>query len=514
MDNEKAKELNEKYATLLILDVPEGSSIGIDNKVWTSGPMFKGVKMLPPGVHMFHCTSSNEYGDSILISSSFIWVNDIKKSQQNQDNYIGEETHGSQQVFIKRWNKEEEDFFPDQDITEQDIQSYTKAVRNFEFDKNLAPYPFDGSQIQWNLLTSHITKTLLDRILPISNIINGDSCSYDQQKNNATSRKEKKLLDELDLKLKEFNESRGNISSSSSSGNFSMIKKDENDKVGGKSKNWGVPYFSKIPKNPWRGTNTSTNDNNDISNISKWNLDKSECVEFIINKYYKNNEMDLLGEIEFCFVLFIFGMTWSGFQQWKELVILLLGCDELVTKRPQLFIEFFKILKIQLQEAPNDMFESELSNRIFIKPLLKQFIESFYNPEFTNLEEMSTIQLQLFKIIIDLKNFLSNRFNWNLNLFNQIDLNNNNYSNNNNKPFGIKKEIKKNKKQQQQQQQQNDDDEDDEDEDEDYENNKISKNYQQNNYNDNDNDNGDDDYDSEDDEYKPVLVMDTDFNYL
>ncbi|KAN0014493.1 hypothetical protein ACTFIU_000811 [Dictyostelium citrinum] len=511
MDNEKARELNEKYATLLILDVPEGSTIGIDNKVWTSGPMFKGVKMIPPGVHMFHCTSSNEYGDSVLISSSFIWVNDKKKNNNNfKDNYVGEETNGSQQVFIKRWNKEEEDFFADQSITEQEIQSYTYAVRNFEFDKNLAPYPFDGSQIQWNLLTSHITKSLLDRILPISNIINGDSCSYDQQKNSASSRKEKKLLDDLDLKLKQFNESRGSTSSSITNNN----NKNNNNNSSIKSKNWGVPYFSKIPKNPkiqnTITTTTTSNNSNDISNLSKWNIDKSQCIEFIINKYYKDNEMDLLGEIEFCFVLFIFGMTWSGFQQWKELVTLFLSCDDLVTKKPTLFIEFFKILKNQLQEAPNDMFESELSNRIFIKPLLKQFIESFYNPEFTDLEKMSPIQLQLFKTIIDLKNFLSNKFNWNLNLFNQIDFNNN-YNENNNKPFGIKKEYNnKNKNNNNNNNNNNDDEDDEEDYDKDNSNNE-NENYQQqqkqNNYD-------DEDYDSEDDEYKPVLVMDTDINYL
>ncbi|KAM9967853.1 hypothetical protein ACTFIW_009137 [Dictyostelium discoideum] len=508
MDNEKARELNEKYATLLILDVPEGSTIGIDNKVWTSGPMFKGVKMIPPGVHMFHCTSSNEYGDSVLISSSFIWVNEINnKKNNNKDNYVGEETNGSQQVFIKRWNKEEEDFFPDQSITEQEIQSYTYAVRNFEFDKNLAPYPFDGSQIQWNLLTSHITKSLLDRILPISNIINGDSCSYDQQQNSASSKKEKKLLNDLDLKLKQFNESRGSPTTSSTSTTTSSTT---TTNLNSKSKNWGVPYFSKIPKNPIieNSTTMTTTGNNsiDISNLSKWNIDKSECIEFIINKYYKDNEMDLLGEIEFCFVLFIFGMTWSGFQQWKELVTLFLSCDELVLKKPILFIEFFKILKNQLQEAPNDMFESELSNRVFIKPLLKQFIESVYNPEFTNLEQLSPIQLQLFKTIIDLKNYVSNKFNWNLNLFNQINFNNN-YNENNNKPFGIKKEYNGNNK--------NKDDDDDDEEEEDNNNNnnnnnskEKSINYQQQNNYDNE------DYDSEDDEYKPVLVMDTDMNYL
>ncbi len=51
MDPELAKKLFHEGATLVILDVPQGTEFGIDYNSWTVGPKFKGVKMIPPGFH-------------------------------------------------------------------------------------------------------------------------------------------------------------------------------------------------------------------------------------------------------------------------------------------------------------------------------------------------------------------------------------------------------------------------------------------------------------------------------
>ena len=54
MDQETARELFFRGATLLILDMPEGSEFGIDYNSWTTGPRFKGIKMIPPGIHFVY----------------------------------------------------------------------------------------------------------------------------------------------------------------------------------------------------------------------------------------------------------------------------------------------------------------------------------------------------------------------------------------------------------------------------------------------------------------------------
>ena len=54
MDQELAKSLFYRGATLVLLNVPERTEFGIDYNSWTVGPKFKGVKMIPPGLHFVY----------------------------------------------------------------------------------------------------------------------------------------------------------------------------------------------------------------------------------------------------------------------------------------------------------------------------------------------------------------------------------------------------------------------------------------------------------------------------
>lgn len=46
-------------AVLVFLDLPAGSEFGIDYCSWQVGEQFKGVKMIPPGIHFvyYRCVS-------------------------------------------------------------------------------------------------------------------------------------------------------------------------------------------------------------------------------------------------------------------------------------------------------------------------------------------------------------------------------------------------------------------------------------------------------------------------
>lgn len=48
----------------------------------------------------------------------------------------------------------------------------------------------------------------------------------------------------------------------------------------------------------------------------------------------------LLGELQLSFVCLLMAQNFSGFNQWKKLVHLLCSCSELMTEKPDLFIEF------------------------------------------------------------------------------------------------------------------------------------------------------------------------------
>lgn len=54
MEQDVAQTLFTQGATLILLDVPVGTDIGIDIKSWNTEGNFKGIKMIPPGIHYVH----------------------------------------------------------------------------------------------------------------------------------------------------------------------------------------------------------------------------------------------------------------------------------------------------------------------------------------------------------------------------------------------------------------------------------------------------------------------------
>ena len=52
-----AQWLFDNGATLVFLDLPTGSEFGIDYNYYEVGPQFKGVKMIPPGIHFIYYRS-------------------------------------------------------------------------------------------------------------------------------------------------------------------------------------------------------------------------------------------------------------------------------------------------------------------------------------------------------------------------------------------------------------------------------------------------------------------------
>nr|CAH0113748.1 unnamed protein product [Daphnia galeata] len=54
MDQKLANKLFEEGAFLFLLDVPIGTEVGIDFNSWKTGEKFKGIKMIPPGIHFIY----------------------------------------------------------------------------------------------------------------------------------------------------------------------------------------------------------------------------------------------------------------------------------------------------------------------------------------------------------------------------------------------------------------------------------------------------------------------------
>ncbi|GBP94154.1 Protein AAR2 homolog [Eumeta japonica] len=129
--------------------VPEETQFGIDMHCWNTAEDFRGVKMIPEGLHYIHYSAVSQSTGDVSPRSGFIHY--FKKKE----------------FLVKLWDKKMEDISKDQ-ISDESIQRLKDNL--FNIDRFLAPYPFENWQ-KWKILTSQITDTLAEKLSPETGII-------------------------------------------------------------------------------------------------------------------------------------------------------------------------------------------------------------------------------------------------------------------------------------------------------------------------------------------------------
>ncbi|KAL3637763.1 hypothetical protein CASFOL_018211 [Castilleja foliolosa] len=294
MDPETALELVKHGATLLLLDVPQHTLIGVDTQIYYSGPNFKGVKMIPPGVHFLYYSSSNREG--IEFSPVVGFFIDAKASQ----------------VIVRKWDQKEERFvkLPDDDEEER----YSAAVQRLEFDKHLGPYSWSHYG-DWKQLSNYITKETIERIEPTGGEIS-IACESEMFGLFSKTAMEETLAEQL--------------------------KNSKFPKPVEKPQKRGC-YYTTVPR-------VIKQKGMSVKELTYLNLDKTQLLESILLKEYGGDEDALLAELQFAFVAFLMGQSLEAFMQWKLLVSLLLGCTEApLHTRSRLFTKFIKVIYYQLK---------------------------------------------------------------------------------------------------------------------------------------------------------------------
>ncbi|XP_050229591.1 uncharacterized protein LOC126678736 [Mercurialis annua] len=295
MDQETALDLVKRGATLLLLDVPQYTLIGIDTQIFTAGPAFKGIKMIPPGPHFLYYSSSSRDGKEF---SPFIGF------------FVDA---GPSEVIVRRWVHQEERLVK---IVEDEEERFSQAVKSLEFDRHLGPYNLNQYG-EWKRLSSYVTKHVIDRIEPIGGEITIESEAGITKGIPKTATE--KALDE------QLRNSKCSVDASVD-----------------KSKKRGC-YYTSIPYViKHRGM--------ERAELTSLNLDKTELLERILVKDYEGSEDLLLGELQFSYIAFVMAQSLEAFFQWKSLVSLLLGCTEAPFRtRSQLFTKFIKVMYYQLK---------------------------------------------------------------------------------------------------------------------------------------------------------------------
>ncbi|KAI8992358.1 A1 cistron-splicing factor [Pilobolus umbonatus] len=307
MNQDLANKLFDIGGFLLFLNAPPKLEFGIDYNAWTIGPLFKGVKLIPPGLHFIYFSSVSKEGVQGIRTGFFHFFE-------------------SQEVVVREWDSTIEDIREETDPDQ--IERYRINMR--EFDRHLGPYPLDPPMYyeRWKKLTDYITPGLVRRILPM----NGKVSHLPDKSPNLSTDNEPTAQDKR----------MGRV-----------IEKEE-----------GMEFTSfDIRKSFPHGASAT--------DITRWSLDKSWLLSDLLAKIYHNDYKALLGEMQLSFVCLLMAQNFSGFNQWKQLVQLLCSCSELMMEKPAMFVEFMDILQFQLEECPEDFFRDILSENNFTSVMLK-----------------------------------------------------------------------------------------------------------------------------------------------
>eukprot|EP00039_Didymoeca_costata_P017072 m.313569 g.313569 ORF g.313569 m.313569 type:complete len:341 (+) comp16491_c4_seq1:88-1110(+) len=170
MDQQTALNFLAEGALIIVLDMPVGTEFGMDYNSWNVGPKFRGVKMVPPGLHFIYYSSvgrtTNETGPR---TGFFVFTE-------------------KQEVVVKRWNPSTEDL----DDETQDVEQVARLRANIlELDQYLAPYPFDDSLKRWLSLTGKIEPPVLQRLVPLNCKV--CAASFSEQKEGESESAEQKF---------------------------------------------------------------------------------------------------------------------------------------------------------------------------------------------------------------------------------------------------------------------------------------------------------------------------------
>ncbi|XP_024543508.1 protein AAR2 homolog isoform X1 [Selaginella moellendorffii] len=303
LEADKALHLVKQGSSLLLLDLPPSLSFGIDLQMFVVGTMFRGVKMVPPGPHFIYYSVMSRSGDAAPVTGFFI-------------------TGTQSKVIVMRWDSQQEIFVKLTDPAEEERYAY--AVRNLEFDKNLAPYDLHHFR-RWEELSNYVTPAVIKRHEPGDGVISvvAEAELVEQHPQTAAER----MMVEQIIKAKETYGFRNKESGEGSTQDRSRCR------------------YTRLPRLLKRS-------GAEAKDLTSLNLDKSIALEKALKESYDGSEELLLGELQFAYIAFLMGQSLEGFSQWKSIVSLMFGCQEAPLRtRTRLFVKFLEVLYHQMRQG-------------------------------------------------------------------------------------------------------------------------------------------------------------------
>jgi len=299
-------------ATLLLLSLPDRALAGIDLLSFTTTPRFQGIKHLPPGLH-FIFTSTN----ASLSVRHGAWFNVTSTNSS---------ATSPPDLFIKKWDAATETLLSEHDAT---ALLRWRANLGGLWREALTPYRQSASASastppasstdtsaqheeigDWPRLTSHISLRLLTRI-----------CGPEPNHWSLTSASSaKRDMDDIP-----------GLAASEASGVLGVERE--------------LGFLPVELRRTWREGAMGRE-------RTEGAKDRSWALGDLVARHCGGGGGDeVLGEMQFCFLMVLTLNNYSCLEQWKRILELLFTCVTAVEQRSGLFVEMVKILRLQLQHC-------------------------------------------------------------------------------------------------------------------------------------------------------------------
>lgn len=129
--------------------------------------------------------------------------------------------------------------------------------------------------------------------------------------------------------------------------------------------NDAIPKYSKLPERYNKNSPSATT----INNIDTINL-----IETLLDEISSENR--LLEEIQFCFIMYLCGLSVESLAHWRQIISLICNSEKAVEKYQCFYKQFIKVIQYQIPEIPIEFIEQSSTNTIYldVKCLLRNLL--------------------------------------------------------------------------------------------------------------------------------------------
>lgn len=326
---DEAKFLYENHCSILVLEgLPVGSEFGIDLAVYQIGDKFKGIKLIPPGIHFIYASPIDQRTHQIGPRTGFL------------------HDFSTKELIIKRWSVKDEDFDQNFQPNEELLNRYRFNLR--DLDSYLGLYKFSTYK-DYLCLTNKLTTSEVARLMPECGLLRAVPYLTNQDQTGSSSCQEQSFSE-------------------------SIIETSDEAKLlpNLKPKQSTVIHFTIIPR-----THKDAGYHVDSNMITQYNLDSTMKLDKAFGS--KDQDLDrLLAEFQFSYLSFILCHIYDSFEHWKTCLGLICNSEMSIKRESHttFYCSFIQILTCQLKYIPEDLFLDIDDRRNLVRTNIASFLEN------------------------------------------------------------------------------------------------------------------------------------------